>query len=214
MKGAHACLGHLMKSKLSKLLDVIFIFPTGERCGWSWDNAEMLPYQGDVLHGRLAWVFLVDKDSPDRCILEHAAKLLYSFETVPLTLSSHPGLGLLEGPAFKTKDEGVKGRSVCFKRLAIGYASEALSAWRDGESIRVFSKFGSDRVLHVPGPRRYALLGISDQRPICEPPDHQCPCRSFCINDDGTVAPAGFPNLVLGVHSSSVSSSVCLQVSL
>eukprot|EP00927_Polykrikos_kofoidii_P060728 TRINITY_DN55650_c0_g1_i1.p1 TRINITY_DN55650_c0_g1~~TRINITY_DN55650_c0_g1_i1.p1 ORF type:complete len:631 (+),score=66.63 TRINITY_DN55650_c0_g1_i1:125-1894(+) len=145
-------------------------------------------------------VFLVSKDSPHRCVLEHADKLRNSDEAVPMTLSSHPGLGILEGPKRGPYDHC--GYPIHHQFLVMGSAGDAVVVARHEEFLKVDSKIVKDdrRVIDVEGwdLREGKPMGIWNKGPTFIPPNEDYPGQRFEVNEDGTISCSKSASLVFG----------------
>jgi len=141
---------------------------------------------------------LVRHDSPQRIVLKHAAQLRAGDARVPLALSSHPGRAIV--PVKNHFDYlPFFGQ---FTVLGIGSEESALEASYDGE---VLARVGDGALLnvmagwHKEGVQLTLKPGPTSAKERRRQLRLQNGSRRFRVNEDGTVAPAHRPDLVLGL---------------
>jgi len=146
------------------------------------------------MHLATGRLMLVPKDSPHRCIIEHAATLQHTDGKVRMTLSSHPGMAIVNG-----KRRGPRNGTL-FEWVGIGLAGDAISLAQDGLFLcEKNGETGETKRLVSTGQCASCpvnLMVYTD--PAMVPSDAGCVGQQFCMNEDGTISPQAELGLVLG----------------
>jgi len=140
----------------------------------------------------------VSQSSPNKCIFEHADRLTGG-QTVPLTLSSHPGLAVVQG--FDEPREAF--HEWHYKALCIGPASRAVHASRRGQNLVDTSDwYVTPSMLTVHDGNHTDLVRnrFDHPRRLLEEHGKHGGARplDFNFNPDGTISPVSQPHLCLG----------------
>jgi hypothetical protein len=168
-------------------------------------------------------IHLVSKDSPKRCVFEHADKLREGWNggVTPLTM-----LSPIQGLAIVTKHDQPKSfHGVCeYIELGFGPADDAIhvkyseDAWITREKVRITTRVESvDRpgtFVGKPVDKEYEMVfdvafGKMDQGNVVnmlqmsngsESKEPGNAARKFTVNEDGTISPSTALHLVLGME--------------
>ena len=128
-------------------------------------------------------VVLVKPDSPLRLVFEHASKLCAGGVAMPLTLSSHAGLGVATA-----RSEPFKAGPFNSKELVIGPGSDALKVTQNNKFI-VDSSSKNVFDVHMWKFFEGNHLSLLQGRDITH--NTEGGGRDFDINPDGTISPTG-----------------------
>ena len=143
----------------------------------------------------------VNSYSPHKCVFEHA-KALSGGQTVPLTLSSHPGFAVVQ--AFDEPREAY--HEWHYKSLCIGPASGAIKASRVGQNLVDTSEwYVTPAHLTVHEGNTADLVRNRFKHPGRLLEEHKKHGGGrpldFNFNDDGSISPVAHPHLCFGCSS-------------